>query len=179
MIVWTIGHSTHEPDEFVELLRAHGIERLVDVRSIPGSRKFPQFNSESMEQWLSEFGYMRVPDLGGRRNKQPIDPDVNAGWRNASFKNYADYMQSDKFDKGLTTLQMLASNECTAFMCSEAVPWRCHRSLISDALTARDWRVRHITNTGPTTLHELGGWGAKPKVQNGKITYPKEVQNAA
>lgn len=169
--IWTIGHSTRTVDEFLGLLETHRIERLVDVRSYPSSKRQPWFNAAGMADWLASYSYTHLPDLGGRRGRQPVGVDVNSGWENPSFRNYADYMQGPYFADGLKTLETLAEQERTAYLCSEAVPWRCHRSLISDAFTVRDWEVRHILATEPT-VHVLGAWGAAPQIRDGAVTYP-------
>ncbi len=138
MTVSTVGHSTHPIDEFIGILQAHGIRRLVDVRTIPRSRRNPQFNRENLPGSLQSAGieYHHMPGLGGLRH--PRKDSMNTGWRNASFRGYADYMQTPEFGENLDRLIDLASDTATAIMCAEAVPWRCHRSLISDALAARD-----------------------------------------
>ena len=135
--LYTIGHSTRTADALVELLRAHRIEMLVDVRTIPRSRHNPQFNRDALAQSLAAAGidYAHHPALGGLRH--PRKDSVNLGWRNASFRGYADYMQTAEFARALDALEALADARRTAIMCAEAVPWRCHRGLIADALTVR------------------------------------------
>lgn len=172
--LWTLGHSTRSADETVQLLREFGIARLVDVRSIRGSRHNPQFGASEIEAWLPAAGidYRWIEGLGGRRRKQPVDPAVNAGWTHPSFHSYADYTLSDDFAAALGELQGLADIPC-AIMCAEAVPWRCHRSLIATALVARGWQVTHILGSGQATPHEIGRWGAQPLIEpGGRITYP-------
>lgn len=129
---------------FVQCLHANEIKVLVDVRSFPGSRRYPHFNRETMDVRLGAagIGYMWMPELGGRRKPKP--DSRNTAWRNAAFRGYADYMETDAFHKGLEKLETIAQHEPTAYMCSEAVWWRCHRRLLSDALAARGWTVMHI-----------------------------------
>lgn len=142
--IWTIGHSTRPIREFTNLLRAHGIALLVDVRTIPRSRYNPQFNTDTLALSLRDAGllYRHLPELGGLR--KPKKDSFNDGWRNASFRGYADYMQTEEFRKAIDALMTFGRQEQTTVMCAEAVPWRCHRSLIADALVARGWEVRHI-----------------------------------
>lgn len=172
--LWTFGHSTRSARETVEMLRDFGIEQVADVRTIRGSRRNPQFGADAMPGWLADagIGYSWVSRLGGRRGRQPVAPDVNAGWTHPSFHRYADYALSGEFADGLAQLSELAAIP-TAIMCAEAVPWRCHRSLIATALTARDWRVTHILGTGHSEDHVIGRWGATPEIDAaGRITYP-------
>lgn len=175
--MWTIGHWTCPIPTFLEPLDAARIDLLVDVRAHPGSRRNPQFGSAEMAQWLPEHGidYRHLPALAGRRRKQPdIDPSINAGWQNASFKNYADYTLTDAFHDGLADLTELGQAHRVAIMCGEPMPWRCHRLLISNALTAQGWTVRHLVAGGPTREHVLGQWGATPTVHGGHVTYPDQ-----
>lgn len=168
-VIYTIGHSTHGLDEFVQLLRGHGVEHVADVRSIPKSRHVPQFNSDVLEASLRHegLGYTHLAALGGRRPKRKTSE--NTGWRNASFRGYADYMATTQFADGLEELMSLARRQTTAVMCAEAVPWRCHRSLIADALLVKGWKVYDIMSVAPATPH-------KPtpflKVVDEKLTYP-------
>jgi uncharacterized protein (DUF488 family) len=167
--VFTIGHSTHSLQEFVQLLREHEIKRIADVRSIPKSRHVPQFNRETLEASLREagLGYTHLAALGGRRHGRK--DSLNTGWRNASFRAYADYMATPQFAEGLAELMRMANHETTAVMCAEAVPWRCHRSLIADALLTKGWTVFDIMSAAPAIPH-------KPtpflNVEDGKLTYP-------
>lgn len=186
--LFTFGHSTRTAGETVDLLREFGVERVVDVRSIRGSRHNPQFGVERMSSWLADadIEYRWIEDLGGRRRKQPVDPSVNAGWRHPSFHKYADWMLGDDFAAGLDELIELAgpvggdvstmtgmTPPRAALMCAEAVPWRCHRSLIATALVARGWHVTHILGPGQTIEHEIGRWGAVPHIDDDRrITYP-------
>jgi uncharacterized protein (DUF488 family) len=167
--LFTIGHSTHSVEEFIALLRAHGVARIVDVRSIPKSRHCPQFNIETMPAWLEQagIGYVHLKALGGRRYSRK--GSLNTGWRNTSFRGYADYMGTAEFAQGLEELIALASEGSTAVMCAEAVPWRCHRRLIADAMTVRGWDVREIVSAAPAKRHELTPF---LKVVEGRLTYP-------
>lgn len=169
--VYTIGHSTHPLEEFLGILRANGIRQLVDIRTVPGSRHNPQFGQKELEQSMNEAGirYVYKKNLGGLRPK--AKESVNKGWRNASFRNYADYMQTDEFANAVEELIQLAKEEPTVIMCAEAVPWRCHRSLVGDALLVRGVCVLDIMSKTKTTPHTLTPFA----VQDGtKITYPKD-----
>ena len=175
--IWTIGHSTRSTEEFLALLHGHAINSLVDVRSYPGSRRCPQFGRETMSTWLAndEVNYQHARDLGGRRDRQSdLDPAINAAWQNASFRNYADYTLGDAYRTALANLATMAQASRVAFMCSEALPWRCHRSLIADSLAARGWAVHHLMSVGKVIEHRLGQWGPEPLVADGRVTYPKE-----
>jgi uncharacterized protein (DUF488 family) len=167
--IWTIGHSTRAIEEFLELLVTHGIERLVDVRLIPYSRRNPQFNTDRLRATLShaEIGYAQMAGLGGRR--RPRLDSMNLGWRNASFRGYADYMQTDEFSSALEELMANGKKHRTAIMCAEAVPWRCHRSLIADALLTAGWDVQHILSKGHPQPHELTSFA---KIADGRLIYP-------
>jgi uncharacterized protein (DUF488 family) len=151
--LFTIGHSAREVDELVALLQRNGVQRLVDVRRYPGSRRHPHFNRETLGDRLTAagIGYRHAHDLGGRREPAPASP--NQGWRNASFRAYADYMATPPFLAALDRLIHEAQGHTVAIMCAEAVPWRCHRNLISDAIVARGGVVRHIVShdADPTT----------------------------
>src|SRR5271154_4525272 len=153
--VFTIGHSTRPLAEFIEILRAHGVRRVVDARSIPRSRHNPQFNRETLARRLRSagIGYAHLKKLGGLRHAKA--DSANLGWHNASFRGFADYMQTKEFLAGLARLEELAAGKPTAIMCAEAVPWRCHRSLIADALVVRDFPVEDIMGVGRTQEHEL------------------------
>jgi uncharacterized protein (DUF488 family) len=172
--VFTIGHSTRPIEEFIGLLEAHGIRRLIDVRTIPRSRFNPQSNSDALARELSRrsISYRHCPGLGGLR--KPEKDSKNAAWRNASFRGYADYMGTPEFEKNLIGLIGDAEKERTAVMCAEAVPWRCHRSLIADALYARGIPAFHITGSGKAAVHVLTDFA---KVSGKKVGYPaKNVQ---
>ncbi len=164
--ILTIGHSTRSLDELVELLHHHRVALLVDVRSVPASRRMPHFARASLEGSLPARGieYLHMPELGGLRKPKP--DSINMGWRNVSFRGYADYMQTDEFSQAIERLMTLPTG---AIMCAEAVPWRCHRSLISDALTLRGWAVAHITGTAKPSSHSLTPFA---RVGNGRISYP-------
>ncbi len=167
--VFTVGHSTRSFEELVRLLRAHGVERLIDVRSIPRSRHNPQFNRETLSNALHNrrLGYRGMKSLGGLRHARR--DSQNTGWHNASFRGYADYMQTASFTDGLEKLIRLARQKPTAIMCAEAVPWRCHRSMIADALVVRGIPVEHILSTGPTKPHSLTKFA---QVDATQISYP-------
>ena len=170
--VFTIGHSTREFDELIAMLRDNGVDELVDVRSLPGSRKFPQWNRETLQESMpADLEYRWMKDLGGRRYT-PVDvASPNGGWRVKAFRDYADYMATDAFRSGLHELMQLAGDRVPAIMCSEAVPWRCHRRLITDALLVAGVDVFNImsaTSTRPAELTEFA------HVRGGKITYPKQ-----
>jgi uncharacterized protein (DUF488 family) len=171
--VLTIGHSTRSIEEFLSMLKAHGVDRLVDVRTIPKSRRVPQFNSEALATSLHEQGidYVHLKSLGGLRHAKK--DSVNTGWRNASFRGYADYMATDDFRAGLERLLPLASEKRTAIMCAEAVPWRCHRSLIGDALLVRGVKVEDILTTTSRREHELTSFA---KVHGVEISYPADEE---
>jgi uncharacterized protein (DUF488 family) len=168
--VWTIGHSTRPIGELTDLLHAHQVSLLVDVRTIPRSRHNPQFNGDSVAQSLLDAGlrYRHLPELGGLR--KPKKDSINDGWRNANFRGYADYMQTHEFQRALEELLAYSTEEKTAIMCAEAVPWRCHRSLIADALVMRGWEVRHIMSPEKASLHILTSFA---HVEKGRLTYPK------
>jgi uncharacterized protein (DUF488 family) len=167
--VFTIGHSTRPISEFIDLLTAHGVQRLIDVRTIPQSRHNPQFGREQFASSLERAGirYTHMPGLGGLR--RPRKDSTNTGWRNASFRGYADYMQMPEFEENLDRCIELAKEEHVALMCAEAVPWRCHRSLIADALLARGIDAREITSTTDARPHALTPWA---RVEGTSVTYP-------
>jgi len=169
LVVFTIGHSTRTWKAFLELLRAHGIKRVVDVRSIPRSLHNPQFNRETLSMKLrsARIGYVHLCKLGGLRHARRDSP--NMGWRNASFPGFADYMQTPDFDAGLRRLVKLAKQKKIALMCAEVVPWRCHRSLIADALVLRGIRVKDIISGKRSQIHLLTSFA---RVQGKCITYP-------
>ena len=142
--IYTIGHSSRSWEEFVALLKNYDIRSLVDIRTLPGSRKYPHFNQENLQQELSSIGisYHHLPELGGRR--KPRTDSKNTAWRNSSFKGYADHMETPEFKDGIAKLTELAAKQNVAFMCSEAVWWRCHRALVADHLKINGWEVLHI-----------------------------------
>ena len=174
--VWTIGHWTCPQSVVLDTLGSVDIDVLVDVRRLPGSRRSPQFDADEMASWLGEAGieYLHLTELAGRRPKQrDVDPALNAGWQNTSFKNYADHTLTPEYEAGLDRLTDLASDSHVVIMCGEPMPWRCHRLLISNTLTARGWDVVHLMNEAKPMPHELGRWGAEPSVgQDGIVTYP-------
>jgi uncharacterized protein (DUF488 family) len=175
-IVMTVGHSNRTWGEFLEILRAHGVKRVVDVRSIPKSRRNPQFNRAILSTKLraARIGYVHLRKLGGLRHARRDSP--NMGWRNASFRGYADYMQTSEFQAGLDRLMKLAGQKRSAIMCAEAVPWRCHRSLIADALTVRGIQVEDIMNMKRSQVHTLIPFA---HVQGQRITYPAGDRGSA
>lgn len=170
-VIYTIGHSTRSFDELVELLRGHGVRSVADVRAIPRSRRFPHFNAEHLAAELPVRGIEYIPfaGLGGRR--RPSSDSINTAWRNESFRAYADYMQTPPFADALAELIARAQRAPTAIMCSEAVPWRCHRSLIADALVARGWRVLDITSLAKAREHKVPEFA---RVEGDRVTYPGE-----
>ena len=179
MKAYTIGHSTHTEEEFIALLKLFKIDLLVDVRSLPGSNYVPQFNKENMELCLPESGieYLHMPILGGRRNKNKlIDQALVSGWRNTSFKNYAGYTLTPEYQKGIDVLKDLIKTHTVCLMCSESVPWRCHRIIISNTLVTQSVEVEHIISEKNTIKHEFGNYGATPELRkDGSILYPEEI----
>ena len=167
--VFTIGHSTRSLQELVDALRAHGIRTLVDIRSFPMSRRFPHFNREVLERELPQAGiaYVWMKDLGGRRGKQR-DDSPNVALRNDSFRNYADYMLTEPFQRAVEELLRLAGQSPTAIMCAERVYFRCHRMLVSDYLVAHDHEVLHIDDAGPVRPHKLM---AEARIVDGELIY--------
>ncbi len=151
-VIMTIGHSTHSLDEFIEILKAHGVQKIVDVRTIPKSRYNPQFNKDSLPSHLGNISYLHMPGLGGLRKPKADLPPTK--WKNKSFQGYAQYMLTDEFAQNLETLINLARKERVAIMCAEALPWRCHRSMIADALTARGLRVENIFSKTSVKPHQ-------------------------
>lgn len=170
--IYTIGHSTREIEEFVALLKSHDITQLVDIRTVPGSRHNPQYGQKELEKHLESHGihYVYQKNLGGLRPK--AKESVNGAWRNQSFRNYADYMQTDEFAEGIGELIQAAKAKTTAIMCAEAVPWRCHRSLVGDALVIRNVKVIDIISEGGAKEHTLTSFA---KVNGTKLTYPAEA----
>jgi uncharacterized protein (DUF488 family) len=167
--IWTIGHSTRKIDIFISLLKENGIKLLADVRRFPGSKRYPQFNKDTLADSLgkAEIRYQHFPELGGRRKPKPDSP--NTAWRNASFRGYADYMETEEFRKAITRLVDFANDVGpTAIMCAEALWWRCHRALISDFLKARGSEVIHIIDHNKTELHPFT---SAARVVNGKLSY--------
>lgn len=167
--LWTIGHSTRSIEEFLALLQTHGVQRLVDIRRYPGSRRYPHFHSAALAKRVPMAGirYEEMPRLGGRRTARSDSP--NNGWKNAGFRGYADYMQTEEFERALGELMAHGEHERTAIMCAEAVPWRCHRSLVADALVSRGWEVTHILSAGQVKPHQLTTFAI---VQSDHLIYP-------
>jgi len=170
--IWTIGHSTRTLEHFVDMLQSFNIKLLVDIRSFPGSRRYPQFNKENLEQSMPQHGfdYMHLKSLGGRR---PVQKDSkNTAWRHPAFRGYADYMETDDFKKGIQQLEDVAMQQRTAYMCSEAVWWSCHRSMVSDYLKLRGWLVHHIMEVNKETEHTY----TKPAtIINGALFYGEQT----
>ena len=166
--IWTVGHSTRSAEEFNQILSFHEIEVLVDVRSFPGSRRYPQFNKEQLKPSLTAAGirYHHSPALGGRRRPNPASK--NLAWKNASFRAYADHLDSDEFKQGVKELVEMALKERTAVMCAEALWWRCHRSLIADYLKSVGWEVLHIQNEKQAELHP---YTSAAKIVEGRLSY--------
>jgi uncharacterized protein (DUF488 family) len=171
----TIGHSTRPIEEFIRILEAHNIRQLVDVRTIPRSRHNPQFDQANLPESLAGAGiaYRHMPGLGGLRRASA--DSINTGWRNASFRGYADYMQTDAFREELEELIALSAEQPTAIMCAETVPWRCHRSLIADALAARGIEVIEILSATEARLHAMTPFA---RVRGVDVTYPGNAENA-
>ena len=172
-MLWTIGHSTRHLDEFTALLRENGVTRLLDVRALPRSRYNPQYNDHALRASLPAAGiaYSHRPELGGHRIPKP--DSANLGFKEEAFRGYADYMQTAEFDAALTTLMEEAGQAPLAIMCAEADPMHCHRRLISDALTVRGVKVRHIMRPGETRVHALTGFA---EVDGTRITYPFSLE---
>jgi uncharacterized protein (DUF488 family) len=166
--VWTVGHSTRSGEEFAQILMAHGIEVLVDVRTFPGSRRYPQFNREALSESLASVGikYQHEPRLGGRRT--PRADSHNTAWRNSSFRAYADHMETDDFSSGVDELLELAAETRVAVMCAESLWWRCHRSLISDYLKAAGHTVIHILDKKKTEEHPFT---SAARIVDGQLSY--------
>jgi uncharacterized protein (DUF488 family) len=170
-VLLTIGHSNRPIESFLEMLKGHGVELLVDVRTVPRSRHNPQFNRETLPAPLAAAGidYLHMPGLGGLRH--PRKDSGNTGWRNLSFRGYADYMQTPEFDQNLGDLLREADRRRTVVMCAESVPWRCHRSLIADAVTVRGIPVQHIMSASKADPHKLTSFA---KVEGTRVTYPPD-----
>jgi uncharacterized protein (DUF488 family) len=166
--IWTIGHSTRTLEDFVDMLHSFQIETVVDIRSYPGSRRYPQFNKEALEISMpaNGFQYHHLRDLGGRRKVNP--GSKNIAWRHEAFRGYADYMETDSFKEAIKKLELIAKKSRTAYMCSEAVWWRCHRSMVSDYLKVQGWKVMHIMEAGKEQEHP---YTAPAKILNGELSY--------
>ena len=171
--IWTIGHSTRKIDHFISLLEENGIKLVVDVRSLPGSKRYPQFNKEELSDSLGQHGirYEHFADLGGRRKAK--DASRNTAWRNASFRGYADYIETEEFQKGIQRLVDLARDDGPiAIMCAEAVWWRCHRALISDYLKVRGIEVLHILDANKIEQHPFT---SAARIVDGALSYGSET----
>src|SRR5262245_60282924 len=166
---YTMGFSTRTWEETLEILSAHSIQRLIDIRTLPGSKRTPQFNLEHLRTELPRVGieYIHMKSLGGLRKPRPVT--VNSAWRNDSFRGYADYLQTPEFNEALNTLQELVTEKTSVYACTEAVFWRCHRQLVSDALLVRGLKVGHIFNATKAEPHKRTDFA---KVDGVKITYP-------
>jgi uncharacterized protein (DUF488 family) len=171
--VWTIGHSTRTREEFLSLIRAHHVQAIADVRRFPGSRRQPQFNQQDFRVWLGENGiaYHWFEDMGGRRKPAPDSP--NTAWRNPSFRAYADHMDTPQFAQAFASLLELGGRLRTAIMCAEMLWWRCHRSLIADALCVRGIRVTHIVDESQTQAHP---YTSAARVVEGRLSYAEPSQ---
>lgn len=169
--IYSIGHSTRSLDEFLNMLRSFNIKILTDIRSLPGSRRFPQYNMENLKTSLEEIGvqYIHLADLGGRR-KVKKDSKNNL-WNNDSFRGYADYMETEEFENAIVKLEHIALEQPTAYMCAEAVWWRCHRSMVSDYLKAKGWAVLHIMATGKVQEHK---YTSPARIVDGNVFYYNE-----
>lgn len=169
--VWSIGHSTHSAEAFGALLRGHGVVGVADIRTVPRSRRLPQYQAEAMAAWLpaqAGVAYAHLRRLGGWRRPRPDSP--NDGWRNRSFRGYADYALGDEFAAGLEELTAMAACRATAMMCSEALWWRCHRRLVADRLLVAGWEVLHIGSDGRVGEHALTAFGVVG--DDGRVRYP-------
>jgi uncharacterized protein (DUF488 family) len=166
--IWTIGHSTRTVEEFLQLLREHEIEVLADVRTFPGSRRYPHFNREQLSQTLHSAGieYRHMPELGGRRKARK--DSRNTAWQNEGFRGYADYMETETFKQGIASLLEIGIGKRTTVMCAEAVWWRCHRSLIADYLKSNEVEVLHILSKTKTEVHP---YTSVARLVNGKLSY--------
>ncbi len=176
LTIFTIGHSTRLIAEFIEPLQANAVTQLLDIRTIPKSRHNPQFNSEALASSLraAHISYIHMKELGGLRHAKR--DSINLGWRNASFRGYADYMQTTEFESALARAIELAAAHPTALMCAEAVPWRCHRSLVADALVVRGIRVLEIVSAAAPKEHTLTPFA---RVRGNRITYPPDQPSLA
>ena len=168
MQIWTIGHSTRSLDAFLSILGAHGIRQVTDVRRYPASRRWPHFSAESMAETLPAAGviYTGMPELGGRRKARPDSP--HTAWRVEAFRGYADFMDTPEFAAGLAEVERLASGMPSALLCAEALPWKCHRSLIADSLVARGWEARDVLSEKEARPHRLPKFA---RVEAGRVTY--------
>jgi uncharacterized protein (DUF488 family) len=170
-VIWTIGHSTLAIEKFIDILDSFEIKCVADIRRYPGSRRLPHFNKEALQKSLLDHNiqYEHLESLGGRRNPKP--DSKNTGWRVAAFRGYADYMQTQAFKDGISNLQELAAQHRTVYMCSEAVWWSCHRSLVSDFLKHQEWNVQHIQAVGKSQEHP---YTSPARIRNGALTYTQD-----
>ena len=171
--VWTIGHSTCSMDEFVAMLKSFQIELVADIRSFPGSRRFPHFNKETLEVTLSQNNlvYIHIKNLGGRRKVN--SNSKNTSWRHPAFRGYADFMETEVFKDGIRELEQIASQKRTVYMCSEAVWWHCHRSMVSDYLKVSGWKVMHIMGVGKAEEHP---YTQPARIVDGELSYEVELE---
>ncbi|WP_194852619.1 DUF488 domain-containing protein [Nonlabens antarcticus] len=169
--IYTIGHSTRSLEDFMSMLNSFKVKVVADVRRFPGSRKYPQFNQESLKSSLEEAGieYIHMLDLGGRRKARK--DTKNTTWNNVSFRGYADYMETEEFENAVSKLEVIALKQTTVYMCSEAVWWRCHRSMVSDYLMAKGWEVLHIMGIDKSQEHK---YTAPANVYEQKVSYAEE-----
>lgn len=174
-ISWTIGHSTLTFDEFIAMLKSFQIKVVADIRSFPGSRRFPQFNKETLEITLpaNNLEYIYIKNLGGRRKVNPNSK--NTSWNHPAFRGYADFMETAVFKEGIKKLEQIASKKRTAYMCSEAVWWRCHRSMVSDYLKTDGWKIMHIMGVGKATEHP---YTQPARIVDGELSYEIELKEA-
>lgn len=172
--IFTIGHSTRTLEEFIKLLKSFNIQLLADIRSYPGSKRFPHFNKDALQKTLPEqhIAYQHFPALGGRR--KTTNESKNTVWKNEAFRGYADYMETDDFKNAIAELEAVAKKQTTAYMCSEAVWWSCHRSLVSDYLKWRGWNVIHIMAENKSQEHP---YTSPAKIVDGKLSYAAEQLN--
>lgn len=171
-LIWTIGHSTRTAEHFIRMLRSFNIEVLVDIRSYPGSKRYPHFNKENLEILMPQnnIEYMHLKSLDGRRTVQK--DSKNTAWRHPAFRGYADYMETDAFENGIQQLETIAVKQRTAYMCSEAVWWRCHRSMVSDYLKLNGWTVYHIMEVVKATEHS---YTQPAKIVDGHLSYQEQT----
>jgi uncharacterized protein (DUF488 family) len=168
--IYTIGHSTRSLDDFIAMLKSFNVEVLADIRSFPGSRRYPHFNKENLEASLKENNveYIHLKELGGRRKANPNSKNI--AWKSEAFRGYADYMETKEFETAVNELQKIAEEKVTAYMCAEAVWWSCHRSLVSDYLKIRGWDVQHIMDTGKSQEHP---YTSAASIVDGNLDYTK------
>lgn len=172
--IYTIGHSTHPIEVFLSMLNGFGIQKLVDIRRLPGSRKYPQFDKDNLEISLQQAGieYFHLTELGGRRKAKKDSKNIR--WNNVSFRGYADYMETEEFENGILQLEQIAEEKVTVYMCSEAVWWRCHHSMVSDYLKAKGWDVLHIMTKTKAQEHK---YTAPAFIINDKVSYSAEINS--